>query len=239
MRKAQVALFILMGMVVLVFGMLVFYLSDIMQARAGMRIVEASDAKQLVEYCLGVVAEDALLVIGSQGGFANLPITHFEPLKTAYLYDLGENNVPDPDAIAQELSDYINEHIGLCIGSFELLQKKGITVIERSQPRATALIGENEVTFLLDYDIEENKGGAVTKPEFLPAIKSVRLKKMVQLAKDIVESERKNSGLFDLDAECDLDVTHFPVEKTLVTVITDRNFLIQDLPYRFVFAHRR
>ncbi|MEM2916549.1 MAG: hypothetical protein QXT19_04290 [Candidatus Woesearchaeota archaeon] len=62
---------------------------------------------------------------------------------------------------------------------------------------------------------------------------------MLQLANDIVSSEVKNNGLFDLDIDCSLDVTHLPYQKTLITIISDPDFLIQNLPYRFVFAHRR
>ena len=238
MKKAQITMFIMIGMALLVLAGMVFYASEIARQRVFVRPVEASSAKELVELCLGAVADDALLTIGRQGGAANLGVDNFETIKTSYLFDLGENKVPDTTAVQQELSGYIEEHIGSCLGSFESLKERGIEVIEKAQLRITATIAEKDVRFSIDYQIEEKKGGMVTTPEFMPALKAVRLKEILQLANDIVESE-KNTGLFDLDAECGLDVTHFPVEKTLITIITDNSFLIQNAPYRFVFAHRR
>ncbi|MEM4240412.1 MAG: hypothetical protein QXM31_04175 [Candidatus Woesearchaeota archaeon] len=239
MKKAQLTVFLMMAIVLLAIAGITFYAAEIMQKRVFVRHVEASSAKGLVEQCLGLVADDALLVIGRQGGYAELSKTHFEPLKTNYLYDAGEDKAPDILTVQQQLSDYIEAQISKCIGNFELLQEMGITVEEKSQPKIEALIADENVLFSINYALEEKKGDMVTVPEFSPAIKAVRLKKIIELARKIVESEQKNNGLFDLDIDCELDITHFPVEKTLITIITDNSFLIQDKPYRFVFAHRR
>jgi hypothetical protein len=238
-KKAQLTMFMLLGIIIIVFAGLVFYISEIAQKRVEVRPVEASSAKELVELCLGEVADDALLTVGKQGGKANLGSDYFEPLNTSYLYDFGENKALDKTAVEQQLSEYIDANIAKCIGSFELLKNKGIEVFEKSQPRASALITEKEVIFSISYDLEEKKADLTTRPEFMPAFKAVRLKKIIELADSIIESEKNNNGLFDLDNDCEFEVTHFPVEKTLITIITDTNFLIQDRHYRFVFAHRR
>lgn len=237
-KKAQISMFILLGMVLLMISALIFYATNLMQNKVEIKPVEASSAKDLVEYCLGTVADDALLVIGRQGGMANLGIDYFEPLKTSYLYDRGENKALDSTAVEQQLSEYIDANIAKCIGNFDLLRERKIEVTEKSQPKVTTILAEKDVQFLISYDIEEKKGEITTRPEFLPAIKTVKLKEMVELANSMAEAE-KNNGLFDLDTNCELEITHFPVEKTLVTAITDKDFLIQDKPYRFVFAHRR
>ncbi len=239
MMKAQVTLFIMLGMVLLVLSAIVFYIVDLTSQKVFVHPIEPSSAEQLVEQCLGLLADDALLVIGKHGGYAELGVNYFEPLKTSYLYDAGVNNAPDSATVEQQLSEYIDAHIMNCLGNFELLRDKGIEVIEKAQPRTTTIIAGNSVRFTIDYKIEEKKGDMITTPEFLPTMKAVRLAEILQLANDIVASEQKNNNLFDLDVECSLEVTHFPVEKTLVTVITDTNFLIQDSPYRFVFAHKR
>lgn len=232
-------MFIMLGMTLMVVAGIVFYASGIAQQKVFVRPIEASSAKDLVEQCLGMIADDALLVIGKHGGFAELGADYFEPLNTSYLYDFGENKVPDTAVVEQQLAEYVDSHIMNCVGSFELLKDKGIEVIEKSQPRTRVIIAEKDVQFILDYQIEEKKAGMVTSPEFLPVLKRVRLKEILQLANDIVTSEAKNDGLFDLDIDCSLDVTHLPYQKTLITIISDPDFLIQNLPYRFVFAHRR
>ena len=191
------------------------------------------------EHCLGIVAEDALIVVGRQGGVARLIDPHFEPLNTSYLFDQGENKVPDSNAVEQELSAYVEQHIGSCVDNFKTLETKGITVVEKALPKVTATIALKDVRFAIDYDVEEHKGDMNTKPEFVPAQKAVRLGEILRLAGDMVTSEKNNNGLFDLDVLCGLDVTHFPYEKALITVISDPNFLIQNQPFRFVFAHRR
>ena len=239
MKKGQITMFMMIGIILLVFTALTFYLTDVMQARVTVQSVEASSAKGLVEQCLNLVAEDALIVIGKQGGFAQLPQVYFEKMNTSYLFDNGENNVPDISLVEQELSQYTENHIGLCIDNFESLNKKGISVDILAPPKVTATIAKEDVRFVIDYAVEEVQGTRVTRPEFLPATKTpIKLEGMLKLANAIVDSEQK-TNLFDLDIPCELEVTHFPLEKTLVTVITDHNALIQDAPYMFVFAHRR
>jgi hypothetical protein len=237
-RKAQVTVFIMIGMIMLVFAALFFYAAELVQKRSDLHVVEASSAKELVESCLGVIAEDALLVTGRQGGFANLPLQYFEPLNTTYLFDEGQNEVPDVPTVQQELASYIDDHIGNCINDFIVLADKGIVVNELGQPKSSILIAERDVQFSIDYPIEERKADLATKPEFMPVKKNVKLKDVLQLANDLIESER-TTGLFDLDAPCGLEVTHFPLDSTLVSIITDSDFLIQNKPFRFVFAHRR
>jgi hypothetical protein len=238
-RKAQVTVFIMIGMILLVFAALFFYAAELVQKRSDIRVVEASSAKELVEYCLGVIAEDALIVTGRQGGFAKLPLQYFEPLNTTYLFDEGQNEVPDVPTVQQELANYIDDHIGNCVNDFAVLADKGIVVNELGQPKSSVLIAERDVQFSIDYPIEERKADIATKPEFMPVKKNVKLKEVLQLADDLVESERNNGGLFDLDAPCGLEVAHFPIDNTLITMIIDADFLIQNKPYRFVFAHRR
>ena len=239
MKKAQVTMFIMIGMILLVMSALFFYATELSQKRVGITVVEASDAKELVEHCLNAVADDALLVIGRHGGFARLPVTYFEPLNATYLFDDGQNNALDADAVAQQLADYTEQHLNACVNDFLILQDKGIMVVEKSPPKVTVTLAERDVRFAIDYAVEEQKGGMKTVPSFVPAQKAVRLKHTAQLAHDLVESEKNNNGQFDLDAPCELDVTHFPIDKTLITIITDNNFLIQNKPYRFVFAHKR
>ncbi len=239
MKKAQVTVFILLGMVIVLFAGVTYYATELAQKRVEVTPVEASSAKELVELCLGIVADDALLTIGKQGGLANLGVDYFEPLNTAYLYDTGENKAPDNSAVEQQLSEYIDANLAKCLGNFDTLKSRGVEIIEKSQPKTTTTIAEKDVQFALSYDLEEKKGEVITRPEFAPVRKFARLKEMIDLAQGIVNSEKNNNGLIDLDTDCSLDVIHFPVEKTLVTVITDNNFMIQNSPYRFVFAHRR
>jgi hypothetical protein len=229
----------MIGMILLVFAALFFYASELVQKRSDIRVVEASSAKELVEYCLGVIAEDALIVTGRQGGFAQLPLHYFEPLNATYLFDDGQNEVPDVPTVQQELANYIDDHIGNCVNDFAVLADKGIVVNELGKPKSSVLIAERDVQFTIDYAVEERKADLATRPEFMPVKKPVKLKNVLELADDLAESERVNNGLFDLDVDCGLEVAHFPIDNTLITVISDNDFLIQNKPARFVFAHRR
>ncbi len=229
----------MIGMILLVLAALFFYGVEVMQKRVEIRVVEASSAKDLVEHCVGIVGQDALLVIGRHGGFAELDGEYFERLNTSYLFDEGANQVPDVGTVEEELSTYIEQHLGACIDEFEVLRGKGITVTEQAQPKIATTLAEQEVQFAIDYPVEEHKGGLTTTPAFVPVRKAVRLKHILELADALVESEKGNDGLFDLDVPCALHVTHFPLDKTLVTVIADPGYLIAEQPYRFVFAHRR
>ena len=237
MSKAQVTLFVMIGLVMMVVAALFFYAVDVTQKRE-VQVAEVSSAKQLVEYCLDAVAEDALIAIGRNGGFAAPANDRFAPLNATYLADAGENKVPEPAQVSEELSDYIEHNFNKCVDGFSALESKGIDVDITGDPEVNTIIAERDVQFIITYAIAEIKAGKVTIPEFTPVRKAVRLKEMLQLANDIVASELK-TGLFDLDVQCAFDVTHFPLDKTLITVIADKNVLIQNAPYSLVFAHKR
>jgi hypothetical protein len=236
MKRAQVTLFVMIGLVMMVVAALFFYAVDITQQR-NVRVAEISSAKQVVEYCLDAVAEDALITVGKNGGFAEAANDR-GPLNATYLADAGENKVPEPAQVSEELSDYIEHNLHKCIDGFSALEAKGIEVDVTGDPEVTAIIAESDVQFSVNYAIAEIKAGAVTVPEFTPVRKAVRLKAMLQLANDLVASEIK-TGLFDLDVQCAFDVMHFPIDQTLLTVIADRNFLVQNAHYSLVFAHRK
>jgi hypothetical protein len=239
MKRGQITLFLMLGIMLIVFAGLFFYASDQLRSKVQVRAVEASSAKELVEHCLGLVAEDALITVGRQGGVAQLSNQYFVPLNTSYLFDQGEDKTPDSTAVERELSGYIEQHIGACIGNYQVLEQKGITVVQTALPKVTTTIAIKDVQFAIDLPLEEHKGDMTTTPSFVPARKDVRLGEMLRLAGDLVESEKYNNGFFDLDVPCGLDVTHFPLEKTLITVITDKSFLMQNQPFHFAFAHRR
>ena len=148
-RKAQVTIFMVIA-IVMIIGFAVLF--SVMPEFFGPG-EEHVEVTAYITSCLEMAAQDALIVLGQQGGFINLP-ENSHPLQTAYLYD-GQNKVPSNDEIADELAKFVNNNVQTCIDFTTL---KGYTLKERYDPTTKIFISKKYVGFILNYEFFLQKG---------------------------------------------------------------------------------
>src|SRR3989338_3113173 len=118
-KRGQVTIFIILGIIILAAVVLVFYLTGdtLVKQSEGKVNIETKPLKNYVGDCLEKTGNDALTLIGKQGGVIN-PVNYrlYENDKVNYLcyastdYSLCTNLYPDlRGTIVLELNDYVDK----------------------------------------------------------------------------------------------------------------------------------
>ena len=187
--------------------------------------------------CLHLTAQDALIAIGQQGGYLNLPEDHHE-LNLPYLYDK-ENKARTKEQVAEDLAQYINTNIQTC-ADFKPLHKQGYKTIDQQTPVTTILFGRKTVEFILNWEFKFQKGEQQLFFSEFQTSEEVALGRIIEVANQIVQDQVDNPGQVSIDNYYDdnLDITFTAVNNDLITSIKDLNYIIDNKPFEFVFAQK-
>jgi hypothetical protein len=171
-EKAQVSVFIIIA-IVIVAGVLVYFLiSEGVIFQAGM----PKEVEPVYSYyldCIGEIAYEGSLIMGSQGGYIDVP--EFEPgseympfssqlsffgIGIPYWYYISGNGIvkgqmPSKKKMQEQLNDYVEERIGLC--DFSGFADSGFEVaFENLEVKTT--IRNKEILVEIEQDLEINFG---------------------------------------------------------------------------------
>src|SRR3989338_1875056 len=138
-RKAQVSIFLLAAVVILILGM-IYFLYQRQNSEKKIEFVqpELVPLKSYVENCLKQITDEGLETIGLTGGFIDVPdsvssnpksylaaypSSHF---KIPYWWYGGIEAVPTEDFIKDELKVHIKRELDGCIKNFEQFEPRFI-----------------------------------------------------------------------------------------------------------------
>ena len=212
-KRGQVTIFIILGILILLLIVLALYLYQ--NQRTAPQVVEPEflPIKNYVEECMNVVAGDALKLLGSQGGYIELPVDIALDaqsylslgngiIKIPLWYYQARNRMPyllkadGSPSIEQQLDDYVSAHLTTCLQNFSVFTKQ--FNIQPSKNIMTDIsIGEDSVLVSVDYSLKIkdrtlNKIGTISK--FQKEI-PLQLKKMYTTAQNIMQAENNNMYL--------------------------------------------
>lgn len=217
-RKAQVTVFIIIGIILLVSAFIVIYMTNLRKVEVIEEVVVPPEVKPVYDYvtnCLFEIGTEGANIIGTQGGYADLsderidtrditmtPSAYVEidpagNLKLPHWFYEGENRVPPIEFIQKELADYVNERLDSCINDFRDFEPQfQITALD--EPVLSSTLTDEDVVIRLKYPIEIKEGESTTEHEDFISHLPVRLKKMWQLSKTILEKENEENILENL-----------------------------------------
>jgi len=253
-KRGQVTIFLIFGFVILTAFLFLFYLNN--QVKDIREKVETqmtlSDLtipiKSYVDLCLRSTGEDALYLIGIQGGYFGMPSykvdskgVFYEAFHTVYLHNK-KNVMPDIATIENEISEYVNENLDFCIKDFEDFKSQGYE-IESSEFSTVASINRNNVAFSLDFPISLRKGGkSATMGKFFVEVPS-RLDLIYNTAKNLTDDQLNHldkicvSCLIGFGDSNDLYFELLPGETNLTLIMAEDNKTkLNNEPYIFIFA---
>ncbi len=208
-KKAQITVFILIGLIILlIFGFL-FYLvnlkerseSEINIEKFTSEVLKPKILEQYTTLCLDEALEQGLILIGKQGGYINFSDDDyllFNQNKINYAILPGpvsrQYNLPPIRSsftknIAGELKKYIEEETKKCtdFSALEQIPELSSYKISEGNPEAEVRFAENEVIVFLTYPIN------FTYPDANPIKKLVRF-----VSKEDVRFERIYRAVADL-----------------------------------------
>lgn len=210
-KKAQVTLFIILGIVLLLVIALIIALQTEMVSFKTEEIIptEKGKVENYIVRCMEKVGEEALLKVGAQAGYIEVPKqiandanlgVKTSPFTVVPYWAYGKNtNIPSLDQIKQRIDNYFEQNVPSCLFSLQPFQET-YDLIEKTSLKANTEIVESKVIFNLNWNIEvRTKDGEVVAEIINHVAESpVKLKRVYNTAQRIVEAEMQSLKLEDL-----------------------------------------
>ena len=216
-RKGQITLFIIIGILIVIAAALVLYLKEqdiIFRPAPSVVPDETVPLQDFVEICIGNVGKDAANLVGTTGGYINIPdeiannpssyipISPLERGKIPYWYYQGENRIPPLEFIEDEMELYITENLKECILDLGPFQTQ-YNINELGDISTEVVSTEEGITIEVDYPIEitDKLGKKIISFDKFSTNVGYRLKRVHELAVKIMEAEEQTQKLEDLTVD--------------------------------------
>jgi len=201
-RGGQVAVFFIIAVLVILFGAVFLHYKSLSTEEEYIE-PELVPVRDYVDGCLENVADTGISLLGITGGYIGVParinnnprayLALGPGLKNPYWWYDGVTAIPTEEFIKRQLEDYITHNLRVCLDNFNVFQGQyGINELGSITTEVT-LTDENvivSVNYPLEIFYHLNKS-KLTLESFKQAI-PIRLKKILQLAKTIMERENKD-----------------------------------------------
>lgn len=209
--QGQVTIFIIIGiLLVLVITLVIFVRKEIITFKPEEIIpTEKGKVENFITSCIDQVGNDALVRVGLQGGYIELPFEVVNDdnkrldissnLAVPYWAHGPQTNIPSLQQIKEQIDDYLEEHVRECLFSLAAFQES-YDLIEKSELTANTEIVQSKVIFNLHWDVEiRSKGGEIITEVIDHVAESpVKLQRVYTVARTIVEKEMDTLKLEDI-----------------------------------------
>ena len=238
-KRAQVAIFFVIGLIIIMVGSVYFYYQRITIKETDVIQPEVAPIQSFVVACIDQTATDAITILGLNGGYIDFPLRietnpnsylrgPIDNVKNPYWWYDGIKAVPTEEFMIGQLEDNINEELRTCLNNFEDFDE--FEVKELGDIVSEVILTENDVVVNVNFPIDVFKKENRTRVRFEKFSKTVpiRLKQSYEFAKKIMEAEnrdhfleRKTIDLISLDE----DIPTTDIESTC----DDRIWIFKDV----------
>lgn len=242
--RGQLSIFVLLGMIILIFFGALAYL----QPWQGTQLAVQNDVLQTekvikhdLEECYKTVAQNVLQTMGLQGG--NPVLVSFQGITDIHVRDW-LNNKTDRSPKLSELETYFEKGLALSVDSCTSVVSDnhlGTTLVSTGPSQATALFLDKGITVNLITPIEIRKGTEHTTLSKFTLELPVRMKHIYEIAKKITRYNAAHPDVFSEDflSEFDVDFQIKLVDKNMwLYVIVDPYSIVNGEQYSFVIGQR-
>lgn len=246
MKKGQLTPLMILSIIIVAVFAALFYITGNLREKSNegvevqvKLVFGKASIQSYIEDCIRIKGEEALTLLGRQGGYINLPTNQ----KIAYYYNKGINEAPSLKQMEDELSSYINNNLNSCLKDFKAFKEKGWDVAEGNLETA-ASINKEDVVFKAHFpikiknpDIEEEERATIELSDFIKDFK-VRLQYIHNIANQTANFHIANPGWTDFAnlSRYDVNITIFPYNGILVYSIDDPESIISKKAYRLMFG---
>ncbi len=211
-KRGQITVFIIVGIIILFTVALLLYVQREKVTEFLTEPIETIPSqylpvKNFVEGCISNTATQGILLLGMQGGYitipqwakidakASIPLTPDGGIRLPMWYYNDQPRVPTLVGMQNELTTYIGENLDLCLQNFTVLADRfDINASDRIE--ITTQIGDDSVIIQATYPLFAK---LLEEPEARQGITAftarvpVRLKRMHELAKEILNAENEKA----------------------------------------------
>lgn len=208
-KRAQVTIFIIIGVILLLSTVLVIYLASRQVARPfEEEIIVPEDVKPVHEFitnCLYQTSKRGVSLMGQQGGFAYVPAIisntfeahlKLDPMGNfviPFWYFEGEDRTPSISFMENELQRYVYENLRDCLGGLESFQEQ-YEIVEKEDFLPSVTIAEEDVIVRMKWPLQLATFNRTTMIENYIARLPVKLKKAHEVASKVMKYE--NEAMF-------------------------------------------
>lgn len=257
--KAQVTIFLILGITILIFGSIFFYYQSITTEESEFNKLELAPIQIFIENCIDQTSTNALIKLGLNGGFLEFPNSiNANPrsylssgpvtdIKNPYWWYEGINGEPTQEFVKQQLEKYIDNELKTCFNDFK--DFKEFKVDELGPIKSEVNLAENDVVVKVNYPINvlQRENNTITKLENFKKTIPIRLKKAMEFASEIMKAENRDKFLekktidlmvldkeiptTDIEATCDQRIWKYNEVSSKI-----KKLLTFNLPYIRIFG---
>lgn len=247
MKRGQVTLFIILGIVIIsIIVMGIYFRSTLLKedeielARQLAMPTEIREVTGQVQNCLEIISEEGIIFLGFQGGYIYQPIEslYMENFAVSYGYMDDEISLISLEEIGVELSNYINNEITNCF----MLEDYPHLEINEYMPFTSVEFTDEKVIINTEYNMEISKDGDMYRIETPYIVEyDVRLKRIHEISLMILQKIKENPDIIDfqsmLELGVDINIYHIYEDQVVYEIIDDMS-KINDEQYSFMFAQK-
>ncbi len=260
-KKAQVSIFIITGMIILLFIAALVYTQkqgEFETQKKQVSKTENGDSVSLfVTACLQKEMENGLIVLSSQGGYYHLPPQSFESSEGLLPYYFNTNNSMQRSlsqkTFEEQLGLYILDNLPNCFRNFSSFPEKKISII--SEEKYADIFAD--ISADISADVTLSNEGVITKLsyplvildnnkkeslQFFTTIIPVNALKLIEVSKQYLDAQMKNQEGIPLDSvvylkeKYDISLSVLFIEENAILTFSDETIKVENTPLSFRFA---
>lgn len=233
-KKGQLTIFIILGIILVASVALYFvFRGGIVQEYS---ITDTGNVKNFVDDCIEQVGIDVLKQVSEGGGYY-FPSDKSTSSGLTIYYSEGQDYILPKEEIEEEISEFFKENLFFCTRNFIDFPE---LEINQEDIEVNTLIGDEAVSFEVDYPIRITKGESSDLLRDFEKTIPVRVGVVYDVSKEIVQSSREEiclSCILDKSLENDLYVDLNDLnENEVMFVVRDENSKLNDEPLEWVFV---
>lgn len=168
---------------------------------------EAEPVKKYIEGCMQKAVDDAITLIGLQGGFIKIPTNiafsssrYVNPdglgiVKIPYWFYKGSRYNPTIESVQKEISQYVEENTASCLNNFEVFSDQ-YRVAELGKMDVEVTLNKEDISVFMKYPIRihylSNNSNIKIESYFTKV--DVGLRKVIEVANKLLDAELR--GVF-------------------------------------------
>lgn len=208
MKKGQLTVFIIIGLILLISIGLVTYLTtqQVVKPVEEETIVpeDVRPVHEIVQSCANDIAKEGLGLLGLQGGFIQLPgiidrtPSAYVPLDSANQFKVplwyyeGEDRTPSLGFMEREIARHVNQQLKDCTDDFASLADR-FAIAEEGNVTTKTVIADDTIILRITWPLAVSSGGRTTRLQDFIVRMPVRLKQMWELANATLAKENEHT----------------------------------------------
>jgi len=193
-KFAQVSIFIILAVVVLVVIWSFFYLNGFFGV-SNFGKFRLNNVENAVVDCVEQTSLEGLDVIGVQGGYYNRPENAYDlnEIFVPYYYYEGEYFMPSKEDIESELEDYVNNNLNVCLDRIDIQGYE----LSYDTPESSVVIGD-KINFKVDMQVNVVKDGeqSVLELRKFPVDVKSKLKDILEVIDYYIYFHKQNPAMY-------------------------------------------